>query len=218
MLPLHDDQPARRFPLATLLIIAANISVFVRWQLDVGIDQSVKIGGLVPVVFIHSTWRTGMAHMLTSMFMHAGWMHLVGNMWFLWIFGKNTEDCMGFIRFVFFYLLCGIASFYTYIRFSAQSHIPLIGASGAISGVLGAYLMIRPTASITTLGPFFYPIKLPAWFFLIVWFALQILMQLESAGQSGDGVAYLAHIGGFLTGMILIFFFKNRVDSLGSDA
>jgi membrane associated rhomboid family serine protease len=218
MLPLHDDRPARRFPLATLLIIAANISVFVRWQLDVGIDQSVKLGGLVPVLFVHSAWQAGMAHMLTSMFMHAGWMHLIGNMWFLWVFGKNTEDSMDFTRFVFFYLLCGIAADYTYVYFSPRSHVPLIGASGAIGGVLGAYLMIRPTASITTVGPFFYLIKLPAWFFLIIWFGLQVLLQLGSADHSGGGVAYLAHIGGFLTGMTLIFFFKNRVDSLGSDA
>jgi len=218
MLPLHDDQRARRFPLATLLIIAANISVFVRWQLDVGIDQSVKLGGLVPALFMNSAWQPGVAHMLTSMFMHAGWMHLIGNMWFLWIFGKNTEDSMGFIRFVFFYLLCGIAADFTYVYFSARSHTPLIGASGAISGVLGAYLMIRPTASITTIGPFFYLIKLPAWFFLIIWFGLQILWQLGSSGHSGGGVAYLAHIGGFLSGMFLIFFFKNRVDSLGSNA
>jgi len=219
MLPLHDDLQARRFPFATLLVIAANVAVFVQWQLRIGINRSVAIGGLVPAMFVNSPWQPGVAHMVSSMFMHAGWMHLLGNMWFLWVFGRNIEDCMGFLRFMLFYLLCGIAADYVYVYFSSSSEIPLVGASGAISGVLGAYLLLHPDASITTLTPYFYCIRLPAWFFLIVWIGMEILYQIGSSGRhSGGGVAYLAHIGGFLAGLILIFFFKNSVDSLGSDA
>ena len=220
MLPLYDDRPPRRFPLATLLIIAANAAVFFAWQLRIGIDESVHIGGLVPLKFVHSSWLPGVAHMISSMFMHGGLMHLLVNMWFLWVFGRNIEDCMGFLRFVLFYLLCGIAADYFYIYFSAGSRIPLVGASGAISGVLGAYLLLGPNASIVTLTPYFLIIKLPAWFFLIIWIGMQILYQLAAAsrGHSEGDVAYAAHIGGFLAGLMLIFFFKNRVDSLGSDA
>jgi membrane associated rhomboid family serine protease len=219
MLPLYDDQPARRFPSATLFLIAVNAVVFASWQLRVGIDRSVDIGGLVPAMFVNSSWLPGAAHMVSSMFMHGGWMHLIGNMWFLWVFGKNIEGTTGSAPFVWFYLLCGIAADYVYVFFSPGSEIPLVGASGAISGVLGAYLMLHPKASITTLAPGFYSIKLPAWFFLIIWFGMQVLLQLASVsrGHSGGGVAYLAHIGGFATGLILIFFFKKRVDSLGSN-
>jgi membrane associated rhomboid family serine protease len=218
MLPLHDDQPSRRFPFATVFLIAVNSAVFYE-QLRVGLDHSVDIGGLVPVRFLNSPWLPGVARMISSMFMHGSWMHLIGNMWFLFVFGKGVEAAAGAARFVLFYLLCGIAADSLYVFFSPLSDIPLIGASGAISGVLGAYLVLRPKASITTLAPYFYSIRLPAWFFLIIWFGMQILLQLASAsrGHSGGDVAYLAHIGGFAAGLFLIFFFKKRGDSLGSN-
>jgi len=197
MLPLHDDQRSRRFPFATILIIAANAAVFCDWQLRVGIEKSVFEWGLTPSTFLNSSWLPGMAHMVSSMFLHGGWMHLIGNMWFLFVFGKNVEGAVGAVRFLFFYVLCGIAADYLYVLFSPASRIPLVGASGAISGVLGAYLALYPRASITTLAPFFYSLRLPAWFFLIVWFGLQILYQAaaSSRGHHGGDVAYLAHIG-----------------------
>lgn len=211
MLPLNDDQPSWRFPLATVFIIAVNAAVFYE-QLRVGIDHSVDIGGLVPVKFLNSHWLPGVARMISSMFMHGSWMHLIGNMWFLLVFGKGVEAAAGPARFVLFYLLCGLAADCLYVFFSPQSHIPLIGASGAVSGVLGASLMLHPKASITIL-------KLPVWCFLIIWFGMQILLQVASAtrGHSGGDVAYLAHIGGFAAGLFLIFFFKKRADSLGSN-
>ena len=219
MLPLYDDRPARRFPFATYLTIAVNVWIFVAWQLRLGVDRSVEIGGLVPAKFLRSHWEPGVAHMVSSMFMHGSWAHLLGNMWFLHVFGKNVEDSMGFIRFLLFYLLCGLAADYLYIYFSPASEVPLVGASGAISGVLGAYLLLDPGASIATLTPYLYTIKLPAWSFIIIWIGMQFLYQFASAGhEDAGGVAYMAHIGGFAAGFILIFFFKNRMDSLGSDA
>lgn len=219
MLPLHDDQPSRRFPFATVLIIAANAAIFLLWQLRTGLDESVNRGGLVPALFVNSHWVPGVAHMLSSMFLHAGLMHLLGNMWFLYVFGKGVEETTGSTRFLLFYLLCGIAADYVYIYFSPRSEILLVGASGAISGVLGAYLALYPKASITTLAPYFYSIRLPAWFFLIIWFGMQVLWQAASASgrHAGGDIAYAAHIGGFVAGLFLIFFFKKPVDSLRSN-
>jgi len=214
MLPLYDDQPTKRFPFVTILVILANALVFVGWQLQIGIQQSVDIGGLIPVEFAHAPYTWSLMHMVSAMFMHAGWMHLVGNMWFLWIFGNNIEDAMGSIRFVAFYLVCGVIAALAHVLISPDSETPMIGASGAVSGVLGAYLVLHPAARITTfvpLGVFMRLMEIPAWVFLAVWIGVQILSQAASgaAGQhTGGGVAYLAHIGGFFAGMILIFFFK----------
>lgn len=208
MLPLHDEQRPWRFPFATVSIIVVNAAIFCLWQLRLGVVESVSRGDLVPV---DSHWPHGMAHIFSSMFLHAGWMHLIGNMWFLFIFGKGVEEAAGPVRFLLFYLLCGIAADYVYIYFSPASEIPLVGASGAISGVLGAYLVLCPKASI---------IQLPAWFFLIIWFGMQVLWQAAAVSRhhGGGDVAYAAHIGGFVAGLLLIFFFKKPVDSLGSNA
>lgn len=216
MLPLYDDQHSRRFPLVTILIILANVAVFAGWQLRVGIPHSIEIGGMVPGDFLRSPSPGSCLHMVSAMFMHAGWVHLIGNMWFLWIFGNTTEDAMDNGRFFIFYFICGLAADFSHIYFSPNSTVPMIGASGAVSGVLGAYLMLHPKASITTLVPlgiFIRIMELPAWFFLLVWIGLQILSQFVEAGarpHSGGGIAYLAHIGGFAAGALLIFFFKNR--------
>src|SRR5579862_5931070 len=123
MLPLYDDQPSRGFPFATVLIIAANTAIFYFWQLRITIDKSVDIGGLVPIVFVHSHWLTGVSYMISSMFMHGGWMHLIGNMWFLFVFGKGVEGMLGAARFLVFYIVCGIAADYVYIYFSPRSEI-----------------------------------------------------------------------------------------------
>jgi len=216
MLPLQDDQPRRRFPFVTIPLIALNAAVFTDWQLRIGIDESAAIAGMTPAEFFRSPLPESLMHMVSAMFLHGGWMHLVGNMWFLWIFGSNVESETGAARYLFFYLVCGVIAAFTHIFFSPDAHTPMIGASGAISGVLGAYLVLHPSARITTFVPiviFLRVIELPAWIFLAVWIGLQILYQAAanaSGRHSGGGVAYLAHIGGFFAGMVLIFFFKKR--------
>jgi membrane associated rhomboid family serine protease len=153
----------------------------------------------------------------TSMFLHGGWMHLIGNMLYLWIFGNNIEDCMGHGRFVLFYLLCGIAAAMAQALPDPGSVVPMIGASGAISGVLGAYLMLYPRAHVLVaipLGFFLYTARLPALAVLGFWFVFQVLNSLLTA-QQGGGVAWGAHIGGFVAGMVLIpFFSKHRLGIL----
>ena len=212
MIPLRDDQPRATFPFATILIIAINAAVFFFWQLQIGLDKSVSLAGFVPLE-LTTHQSGGSTHLITSMFMHAGWMHIIGNMWFLWIFGSNVEDDCGHFRFLSFYLLCGATATLAYTYFSPDSRIPLVGASGAISGVLGAYLLHHPQARILTLMPFGVFTRLmeiPAWVFLLIWIGMQIFYQalaVQAHGQHG-GVAYAAHIGGFVAGLGLIYFFE----------
>jgi membrane associated rhomboid family serine protease len=213
MIPLYDDQPTRSFPFANLLLILINAYVFVGWQQQVGVDQSVALAGFLPSEYGQGT-PGSMTHVITSMFMHGGWMHLIGNMWFLWIFGKAVENACGFFRYLAFYILSGAAATWAYALFSPETSIPLVGASGAISGVLGAYFLRNPSARITTLIPFGIFTRImavPAWFFLLVWIGFQVISQIATSsaeGHSHGGVAYLAHIGGFIAGMGLIFFFE----------
>jgi membrane associated rhomboid family serine protease len=217
MIPLSDDQPTRSFPVATLLIILVNAYVFIGWQQQMGVDQSVALAGFIPSEYAHGT-PGAVTHMITSMFMHAGWLHLIGNMWFLWVFGKSVENACGFFRYLAFYILSGVAATGAYAWFSAETSIPLVGASGAISGVLGAYFLRSPRARILTLLPlgfFTRIIPIPAWFFLLFWIGLQAFSQIAEASAGGPehgGVAYLAHIGGFVAGMGLIFFFERSRD------
>jgi len=215
MIPLYDDQPTRSFPVATLLIILLNAYVFIGWQEQVGVDQSVALAGFIPAEYTRGT-PGATTHLITSMFMHAGWMHLIGNMWFLWVFGKSVENACGFPRFLAFYILSGAAATGAYALFSPQTSIPLVGASGAISGVLGAYFLRTPRARIVTLIPFGIftrIIAVPAWVFLLFWIGFQVFSQIASAsGDETGGVAYLAHIGGFIAGMGLIFVFERPRD------
>ena len=210
MIPLYDDNPTHRFPFLTILLIAANVLVFFGWQTQIGLRESVMAAGFIPAELGMNT-APGATHLLTSMFMHGGIMHLLGNMWFLWIFGDNVENECGSVRFLIFYLVCGIAATLSYARFNPNSLVPLVGASGAISGVLGAYLVRHPHASIRTLIPmglFTRIVDVPAWVFLFVWIGMQVLSQAAQAGRhGGGGVAYLAHIGGFIAGAGFIFVF-----------
>jgi membrane associated rhomboid family serine protease len=147
------------------------------------------------------------------MFLHGGFMHLIGNMLYLWIFGNNIEDAMGHLRFVLFYLVCGVAAAMSHALTDAGSVVPMIGASGAISGVLGAYLLLYPRAHVLVLIPLGFFMRLmyvPAGFVLGLWFLLQLISGSVSVGQGGGGVAWFAHVGGFLAGMILVGFFKHR--------
>ena len=215
MIPLYDDQPTRSFPLGNLLLISVNALVFIGWQMQIpgGVGESVALAGFIPSEYIHGA-PGAMTHVFTSMFMHAGWMHLIGNMWFLWVFGRSVESACGFFRYLVFYILSGAAATGAYALLSPETSIPLVGASGAISGVLGAYFLRNPRARIMTLLPlgiFMRIFTVPAWFFLLFWIGIQVYSQILEASAHGEqtgGIAYLAHIGGFIAGMGLIFFFE----------
>ena len=220
MFPVHDDNPTRITPYVTYVILAACVLVFF-WQISLGdaVQQAVYSFGVIPSVLFASkslpaelevlpAWLT----IFSSMFLHGGWMHLIGNMLYLWVFGNNVEDAMGHRRFVVFYLACGLLAALTQAVFNPQSEIPMIGASGAISGVLGAYLLLHPRARILVvipIGILIYTPWIAAYWVLGFWFILQLINSLVSASEMG-GVAYGAHIGGFVAGMILIPFFKYR--------
>jgi len=150
------------------------------------------------------------SHLITSMFLHGSWMHIIGNMWFLWLFGNNVEDSMGRLRFVVFYIVCGLAAAFAQIMASPNSAIPMVGASGAISGVMGGYLLLYPNVrvyAILPLGFFFTTIAVPAWVMLGYWFLLQFISGLVDIGGDQGGVAFWAHIGGFVAGVVMIKLF-----------
>lgn len=217
MIPLRDDNPTVLWPIVTVTLIVANIAVFF-YELSLEprvLDTFIYQMGMVPASIIqgHIPGTGGYPTVLTSIFLHGGWMHLIGNMLYLWIFGNNIEDSMGHLRFIIFYLIAGLAAAVTHLAFNPASTVPTIGASGAVSGVLGAYLILFPHARIKTLiflfGPFFRIVYLPAWLLLIFWIGLQLLSQaLEPVDPMAGGVAYAAHIGGFVAGLALIPFFR----------
>lgn len=202
----------------TLLLLVLNLAVFIGWQRRVGLGPSAREGGLRPGELLDGTAGEGAAHLLTYMFLHGGWLHLLGNAWFLWVFGRGVEERLGPARFLVFYLLCGVVGGLVHAGTTLQgagvesvrAWTPLIGASGAISGLLGAYLMLHPRAKIVTAVPIIVFIKLialPAWVFLLVWLGVQV------AAQNGLGeanVAYGAHLGGFATGAGTVWWFRHR--------
>jgi membrane associated rhomboid family serine protease len=221
MIPLRDDNPSGTPQIVTIAFIVMCVLVFL-WQLSFGPQGGQRIvyalgvvpasllgqGQLPPELSLVSPWMT----VFTSMFMHGGWMHLIGNMLYLWIFGDNVEDSMGHGRFVVFYLLCGIAAVLAQALPDPSSTIPMVGASGAISGVLGAYLLLYPHARVLVAIPFgFYlhTMRIPAGLVLVLWFGLQLFSSAMAQPGQG-GVAFRAHIGGFVAGMILITLFKQR--------
>lgn len=229
MFPLKDDVPLRRTPFLTIGLIALNVTVFA-WQLGVpgSLGWSIPHLGLVPAEFLGSfgdpaSLLAGLSSreslvppLLTpfsSMFAHGSFLHIGSNMLFLWIFGNNVEDVMGRRRFVVFYLLCGLAAAAAQIVFSPTSQLPMVGASGAVAGILGAYLLLFPRARVLTLIPIFIFIRLvwlPAVLFLGFWFLFQILGGLGAPAQGG-GVAYWAHIGGFVAGVLFVKPFAGRL-------
>lgn len=218
MIPLRDDNPTHITPFVTFALIGSCVAVFL-WQSSLGSGEEAALYalGVIPaVIFEHAqlapqlAWVDPALTPFTSMFLHGGLMHLGGNMLYLWIFGNNVEDAMGHGRFIVFYLVCGIAAVFAQALPDPESTIPMIGASGAISGVLGAYLLLFPRAHVLVAIPFgFYlhTMSLPAGVVLALWFGLQIVSSI-AAGE-GPGVAWFAHIGGFVAGMALIPFFKN---------
>ncbi len=220
MIPIRDNNPTRSFPILTLTIIVLNVIVFLFELVSMqNSDQVFYSYGLIPCALTNQcaplpgalpAWAT----IFTAMFMHAGWLHIAGNMLYLWIFGNNIEDVMGPIGFVAFYLLCGVAASFAQIAIDPGSTIVNVGASGAIAGVLGAYLILFPRARIDTLllfGWFARLVALPAIIVLGGWFVLQLFSgALSLGGPSDGGVAFFAHVGGFVAGMVLVFVFKRR--------
>jgi membrane associated rhomboid family serine protease len=209
MFPLRDTQPSYSRPVVTVLIIVINAVVFLHeFSLD---DYSrnyfIAQYGLIPV--------RASAHpltFLTSMFLHGGWMHIIGNMWFLWIFGDNVEDALGHAKYFVFYILCGLAAAIMQAFFNADSRLPMVGASGAIAGVMGAYLVKFPQSSIVTVL-FVFVLEVPAVLMLLYWFFIQLFSGVGSIGYSHlsqGGTAWFAHVGGFIAGMILVIVMGTR--------
>ena len=227
MFPYRDELPTLRRPWVTIALIATNVLVWVFVQgagAPQPLMQSVCDLGLIPgeltgAVAPGTAFQAGegytcvteagrhVSHLFTSMFLHGSWVHLLGNMWFLWIFGDNVEDAMSRPRFLTFYLLGGLAAALAQVAASPSAGVPMVGASGAISAVMGAYLVLYPTARVYALVPlgwFLTSIALPAWSMLLYWAGLQFLSGLASIGEAGSGVAFWAHVGGFTAGMILV--------------
>jgi len=215
LIPIRDLNPRRTFPVVTILLIAANVLVFL-FELSLGprLERFLMAAAFIPARAFHEGGAglvPEVTSALLSMFLHGGWMHLLGNMLFLWIFGDNVEDRLGHVRFLVFYILCGYAATFAHAFFNASSTMPAIGASGAISGVLGAYLFLFPNARIVTLVWLFIFIRfieIPALVFLPFWFLMQFLSGVASLRAANpaaaEGVAWFAHIGGFIAGPLLL--------------
>ncbi len=213
MIPIQDTVQSRSVPLVTWGLIILNSLVFF-YELSLPpeqLERLIAMLGLVParLKYDADAWWT----LLTCMFLHGGWIHIIGNMWMLYLFGDNVEDRMGPGRYLIFYLLCGLAASLTHLAINPNSGVPTIGASGAIAGVLGAYFVLFPTAQIITLIPIFiFPlfIEIPAVIFLGIWFVSQLFNGTLALGGTQDsaGVAFWAHVGGFVAGMVLLPLFK----------
>jgi membrane associated rhomboid family serine protease len=219
MIPLKDMTPRRSVPVITLLLIAANALVFLH-QVSLppkAGEAFVMAYGMVPANIQyalsgthHETIQRAFETLFTCMFLHGGWMHIIGNMWFLWIFGGNVEDRLGPVGYLLFYFVSGIGSSFSELLFTWGSHAPSIGASGAISGVLGAYVIFFPSSRILTLVPLFiiwFLARIPAVIFIVLWFVVQLLSGVGSLGETGPGaaagVAWWAHVGGFAIGLLI---------------
>ncbi|HYT04978.1 MAG TPA: rhomboid family intramembrane serine protease [Gemmatimonadales bacterium] len=233
MIPYKDENPAELSPISTIAIIVVNT---LAWLFVQGAGASEPLArsvcqlGLIPAEVLGRapagttvplgqglecvlTAEPHFSTILTSMFMHGGWLHIIGNMWFLWVFGNNIEDSMGHTRFVVFYLLCGVAAAATQMAVDPRSVVPMVGASGAISGVMGAYILLYPRVKVhtlLTLGFFVTSVALPAYVILGYWFALQLLLgTVGSLSRMQGGTAFWAHVGGFVAGLVLIKLFAN---------
>jgi membrane associated rhomboid family serine protease len=217
MIPIKDTVPRRTFPVATLILIAANSLVFL-FQLslnEAALNDIIAFFGLIPARYSHPSWAVFVGlpldtywPFITNTFLHGGWLHIIANMWSLYLFGDNVEDRLGSVRFVLFYVLSGVAANLLHFLINHDSTVPVIGASGAIAGVMAAYLRLFPLARIVTLVPIFfipYFFDIPAFFFMGFWFLMQIFSGAASLMASeGGGIAWWAHIGGFAVGFLLI--------------
>jgi membrane associated rhomboid family serine protease len=231
MFPYRDENVSLRTPIATFCLIAANVAVWLLAQgagsplplaasvCNLGLIAGELTGRLAPgtqfpmgdgLVCVVDPGRQPL-HLLTHMFLHGSWMHLLGNMWFLWIFGNNVEDSMGHVRFVVFYLVCGLAAAFVQVATTPASGVPMVGASGAISGVMGGYVVLYPFARVFVLVPlgfFITTLALPAWTMVGYWALLQLLSGVVSLGaEESGGVAFWAHFGGLIAGVVLVKLF-----------
>jgi membrane associated rhomboid family serine protease len=228
MFPIRDDQPTFSTPYVNYFIITLNVLVYVFFEPPVrsrAFELMTLQFGLIPHDFTRALagatqypLGANVLTVLTSMFMHGDFFHILGNMWFLWIFGDNIEDRVGHFPYLIFYLICGIAAALTDIALTPTSRVPLIGASGAIAGVMGAYVLLYPRArvlSLVVLIIFFTFWWIPAWIFLGYWFLIQFVMTsvVASAAHQTGGIAFAAHVGGFITGLVLIKLFPQRTRS-----
>ena len=225
MIPIRDDAPRYSTPYVNYFVIALNVLVFLFEQSLLPAERNLFLTeyGATPASI--ASWIAGSHHVtfvdatlpiLTSMFLHGGWLHLIFNMWALWIFGDNVEDHLGHLPYLAFYLVCGVLADMVHTLFNLHSTTPTVGASGAIAGVMGAYFLLYPSARVLTLVPFFFVFLtwLPAWVILGYWFVVQFLTGAAStisyASQSAGGVAVWAHVGGFLAGLLLVKLFPAR--------
>ncbi len=217
MIPIRDRNPSGTFPYVTIGIIVINVFIFL-YELSLGSDLGAFLHqyGVVPIKIAHYNRSSDLTLIdtffpfLSSSFLHAGFIHLIGNMWFLWIFGDNIEDKLGHIKYLCFYILCGAIASSVHVYFNSQSEIPCVGASGAIAAVLGAYMVTFPRARVTTVVPIFFflqIIELPAVVVLGFWILIQFFSGAASstASTSDGGVAWWAHVGGFVSGIILFY-------------
>lgn len=216
MIPLRDNIPHNRKPIITVLILAVNVMVFL-YELSSGegLREFVYSYGFVPQsLFLPAGLFLKLKPLFTSIFLHGGWTHLIGNMLFLWIFADNVEDRLGHFNFLVFYIGCGVIASLVHLIMNTHSNIPTVGASGAIAGVLGAYMVMFPNARILTVIPFFiflHIAEVPAFIFLGIWFIYQFFLGIGSIGSSiGGGIAFWAHIGGFIAGIALLRLFRRR--------
>ncbi|MBH0202132.1 MAG: rhomboid family intramembrane serine protease [Nitrospira sp.] len=220
MIPLHDDNPTQRTPIVTMVLIGICVSVFL-YQGNLPQETAelfaFQYGAVPAIVFGQASLPEeavvalpATLTLITSMFLHGGWMHLLGNMLYLWIFGNNIEDAMGHAKFVVFYILSGILAALSHALTDPSSQIPMVGASGAISAVLGAYLLLFPRAHVLVFLPAIGMTRVAAGIVLGMWFITQLISGGMSAGATGGGVAFFAHIGGFIAGMALIGLFKRK--------
>jgi membrane associated rhomboid family serine protease len=211
MIPLRSSEPVYSRPIVTLVLIVVNLLIFLfEWSMQpYNLESVIFHYGIVPARFHFTT-------LFTSMFLHGGFLHVIGNMWFLWVFGRAIEDLLGHGEFLLFYLASGVAAGLVHLAFNAGSAVPTVGASGAIAGVMGAYLVKFPRAHIVTLVPIFLfltTFDIPAAFLLIYWFVIQFFSGFGSLGASNTGnsnIAFVAHVGGFLAGMALILILPTR--------
>jgi membrane associated rhomboid family serine protease len=218
MFPIKDTVPRQHFPVMTFTIITVNVLAFL---LELSLPQGAQndliyLFGLVPARYTHPAWAEFVGlpldnywPFLTNLFLHGGWLHIIANMWFLYLFGDNVEDRMGPVRFLLFYLLAGAAANFVHFIVNRDSTMPVIGASGAIAGVMAAYMRLFPRARIIMLVPIlFFPLffEVPALFFMLFWFLLQLVSGAASlaVAHSGEGIAWWAHVGGFVLGLLLV--------------
>lgn len=224
MIPIRDANPSRSFPIMTISLIIINVIIFL-FEVSAGRNLEVLFNQFALIPDRYFSLAAGGAFnyierfypFITSQFLHGGWMHIIGNMWFLWIFGDNIEDRLGHFKYILFYLMCGVAAGLTHVYTNPSSPVPTVGASGAIAGVMGGYTILYPRARVLTLFIILFFIRfieVPAFLFLGVWFLIQFLSGAATMAASGAnaGVAWWAHIGGFVVGIILILVLPRRRD------